>query len=46
MQIRLAKEEYYSDIIKENMHNSKGLWKSLKLLLYQVSLKVLLNLLS
>ncbi len=32
-QIRLAMEEYYSDIIKENMHNSKSLWKSLKLLL-------------
>ncbi len=32
-QNRLAKEEYYSDIIKENMHNSKILWKSLKLLL-------------
>ncbi len=30
--VRLAKEEYYSDIIKENMHNSKSLWKSLKLL--------------
>ncbi len=25
--------EYYSDIIKEYMHNSKSLWKSLKLLL-------------
>ncbi len=24
-QIRLAKEEYYLDIIKENMHNSKSL---------------------
>ncbi len=32
-QIRLAKEEYYWDIIKENMHNSKSLWNSLKLLL-------------
>ncbi len=32
-QIRLDKEEYYSDIRKENMHNSKSLWKNLKLLL-------------
>ncbi len=31
--IREAKEQYYSDLVKENMHNSKSLWKTLKLLL-------------
>ncbi len=31
--IREAKEQYYSDLVKENMHNSKRLWKTLKVLL-------------
>ncbi len=31
--IREAKEQYCIDLVKENMHNSKSLWKILKLLL-------------
>ncbi len=31
--IREAKEQYYSDLVKENMHNSKSLQKTVKLLL-------------
>ncbi len=31
--IKEAKEHYYPDLVKENMHNSKSLWKTLELLL-------------